>query len=89
MTIDEKIAKLRQLTGNFLFIEYYTHERADCYKIDIDDLYKRYGRHIMVLCRVEEGIEKAIDTAIKVQEDAKAEYLKRWDEEHIKTIPNT
>lgn len=82
MTIDQKIAKLRQLTGNFIFIEYYSHENDDCYKIDIDDMYKRYGRQITVLCRVEEGIEKAIDRAIKAQEDAKAEFRKKWDEEN-------
>jgi hypothetical protein len=42
---------------NPIFIEYYSHEKCDCYKIL--NPFTRYKRHIIVLCKVSEGLEKA------------------------------
>ena len=52
---------------NPLFIEYYSHTQCDCYKIDLP--WTRYAKDTLVLCAVEEGIEKA--NAIAEREIAK------------------
>lgn len=62
--IDVKIQELRSLTSNFIFIEYYSHESADCWKIDNE--FTEYARDKLVLCRVDEGIEKALDIALDI-----------------------
>jgi hypothetical protein len=61
--IDEKIIKLRGVTSNFIYIEYYSHEQSDCWKIDNE--FSAYSKDKFVLCRFDEGIEKALDLAIK------------------------
>ena len=62
-TIDDKINKLRYVTSNFLFIEYYSHNQCDMWKIKNE--YTHYASSKLVLCPVYEGIEKALDLAIK------------------------
>lgn len=61
--IDKKIAKLREITSNFLYIEYYPHEQTECWKIDNE--FTPYRRDKLVLCRLDEGFEKALDLAIE------------------------
>ena len=63
MKIDKLINKLRSLTDNFLFIEYYSHENFDCYKI-LDE-YSNFKETKIVLCRIDEGFELALRGAIK------------------------
>jgi hypothetical protein len=62
-TIDNKIDELRDVTSNFLFIEYYSHTQCDMWKIMNE--YTHYKSDKLVLCQVDEGIEKALDLAIK------------------------
>jgi hypothetical protein len=42
---------------NPIFIEYYSHEGCDCYKVLIP--WSRFNQEKIVLCRVEEGIDRA------------------------------
>lgn len=42
---------------NPIFIEYYSHEAADCYKILLP--WPIYHEEKVVLCKVSEGLEKA------------------------------
>lgn len=61
--IDTKIVQLRTLTDNFLFIEFYTHTNCEMYKIE--NVYTDYKKYVLVLSKVTEGIEKALDLAIE------------------------
>ena len=70
--IDEKITKLREITSNFLYIEYYSHEQTECWKIDNE--FTAYNRNKLVLCRLDEGIEKALDLAIEHIGERKLEF---------------
>jgi hypothetical protein len=56
---------------NPIFIEYYSHESCPCYKMCLP--YTSYREEKLVLCRMDEGIEKA-------KEIAKRELLKRIEE---------
>jgi hypothetical protein len=49
---------------NPIYIDYYSHENCDCYKIDIP--WTCYAQDIRVLCRVDEGIETARCLAIGI-----------------------
>lgn len=46
-----------------IFIEYYSHEGCDCYKIL--NPYTKYREEKIVLGRVDEGLEKAKAGAVK------------------------
>jgi hypothetical protein len=46
-----------------IYVAYYSHENADCYKIDLP--FSQYGCETLVLCKVSEGLEKAKDIARK------------------------
>ena len=61
--IDLKILELRKLTTNFLFIEYYPHTNCEMWKILNE--YTTYKQDKLVLCSLDEGIEKALDLAIE------------------------
>jgi hypothetical protein len=74
MTIDEKIAKLLSITSNFPLVEYYSHERADCFKILNE--YTSFREDKIVLCLVSDGFEKALDIAIEQISTAKDAYSK-------------
>jgi len=63
-TIDNKIHQLLAVTSNFLYIEYYSHANALCYKID--NPYTDFKKDIVVLNTVDEGFESALDLAIKI-----------------------
>lgn len=60
-SIDRKIEKLMGLTMQFIFIEHYTHTGEAMYKIL--NPYTDYKEEKLVLCSVNEGIEKALDMA--------------------------
>ena len=62
--IDKNIAELRELTSEFIFIEYYSHENCDCYKILNE--FTSYNQDKIVVARIDEGIEKAIQRAIEI-----------------------
>lgn len=81
--IDRKINKLRQHTSNFLFIEYYSHEGCECYKILNE--HTKYGEDKRVLCPVDEGFSKALDIAISAIIAAKQKIL---DEHNALKHPN-
>lgn len=72
--IDQKIVELRKLTDRFLFIDYYSHERCDMYKINNE--YTKYRLDTRVLCPVSDGIEKALDLAIAEITKLKQEFEK-------------
>jgi hypothetical protein len=46
---------------NPIYIQYYSHEGTDCYKIDLP--YTPYRKDTRVLCRVDEGLELAKERA--------------------------
>lgn len=77
MKIDDKILKLRDLTSNFLFIEYYSHENCDMYKILNE--YTHYNKDKLVLCKVSDGIELAVDSAIEQMTKIKSEFFGEKD----------
>jgi hypothetical protein len=47
-----------------IYIEYYSHECADCFKIDLP--WSIYANHTIVLCRVRDGYPLAVKNARKV-----------------------
>ncbi|MCK9154506.1 MAG: hypothetical protein M0P12_00180 [Paludibacteraceae bacterium] len=53
---------------NPIYVEYYSHLGEDCYKIDIPWI--NYHKYTLVLCPVNEGIEKAKLVAEKAIKDA-------------------
>ncbi len=46
---------------NPIYIQYYSHEKSLCYKIDLP--YTNYDKDIRVLCKVSDGYEKARELA--------------------------
>ena len=52
-----------KLTTNFLFIEYYSHTNAVMFKILNE--FTTYKEDKVVLCKMSDGIEKALDLAIE------------------------
>ena len=48
---------------NPIYIEYAIHEQCDCYKID--NPWTLYKKETMILCKVEDGLEKAKRIAIE------------------------
>lgn len=59
--------------NNPIFIEYYSHIDAYCYKINIP--WTKYKTHTVVLCPIEEGIKKARQLALRVLLDNLKEAL--------------
>lgn len=70
--INKKITQLHEITSNFLYIEYYSHENTECWKIDNE--FTKYRSDKLVLCRLDEGIEKALDLAIEQIGKKKSEF---------------
>ncbi len=58
---------------NPIFIEYYSHEKCDCYKVR--NPFTAYAKHTVVLCRVDEGIDKAKQLCAEVLSGALADAL--------------
>lgn len=50
--------------SNPIFIEYYSHEGCDCYKTL--NPWTDYNKETIVLCRIDEGLEKAKTLCIQV-----------------------
>jgi len=72
-SIDRKIEKLMDLTMQFIFIEHYTHTGEAMYKIL--NPYTDYREEKLVLCSVNEGIEKAIDMAYEQIKQKRDSYF--------------
>ena len=49
---------------NPIYIDYYSHEKSDCYKINLP--WTRYCHDVIVLCKVSEGLKKAKKIAHEV-----------------------
>lgn len=75
--IDKKINQLRELTSNFLLIEYYSHTGCDMYKILNEFTF--YNKDKLVLCPVSEGIETALDLALEHLQKRKAQHRKSFN----------
>ena len=58
---------------NPIFIEYYTHEKCDCYKIL--NPFTGYRQEKLVLCKVDEGLDLAKERAKKYLVDNLYEAL--------------
>lgn len=71
--IDLKINHLLELTDEFIFPAYYSHEGKPMWKIK--NVYTNYAGETLVLCGVDEGIEKALDLAIEYISKAKFEFF--------------
>lgn len=76
--IDRKINKLRQHTTNFPFIEYYSHEGCDCYKILNE--HTKFAEDKIVLCPVDQGFSKALTLAIDAIITCKQQILDEYNE---------
>ena len=63
--------------SNPIYIEYYCHENADCYKIDLP--WGRYSKDTRVLCKVSSGYEYAQLLAVGI--------IMRHMQEEIKEDP--
>ena len=52
---------------NPIFIEYYSHEGCDCYKINLP--WPKFAQEKIVLCRVDQGLDwaKTIATGVIVE----------------------
>jgi len=72
-SIDRKIEKLIDLTMQFIFIEHYTHTGEAMYKIL--NPYTNYKEEKLVLCSVNEGIEKALDIAYEQIKQKRDSYF--------------
>lgn len=71
--IDEKIKQLLEITDQFIFIEHYTHTGEKMYKIE--NHFTNYAKETLVLCKVSQGIEMALDLAIQEIEIRKKEFF--------------
>jgi hypothetical protein len=50
--------------SNPIYREYYSHENADCYKIDLP--WSDYRKDTRVLCKVSEGYDYAVTLAVGI-----------------------
>lgn len=60
--------------ANPIYIEYYSHERSNCYKVK--NPWTRYASETIVLCKVSDGIDKAKELCIKVLNEKMLEAFK-------------
>ena len=72
-SIDQKVEKLMDLTMQFIFIEHYTHTGEAMYKIL--NPYTNFREEKLVLCHVNEGIEKALDIAYEQIKQKRESYF--------------
>jgi hypothetical protein len=61
--LDQKIKELILLNGKFVYPEYYTHTNSFMWKIE--NTYTPFEKDVLVLCPLSDGIERAIDLAIR------------------------
>ncbi len=71
-SIDEKIKKLKSITSEFLFVEFYSHTNCEMWKILNE--YTKFQEEKLVLHSLEEGFEKSLDLAIEQIERKKMEF---------------
>ena len=50
-------------TKDPIFVDYYTHENSDCFKINLP--FTAYNKDTLVLCPVSEGLKKAKELALE------------------------
>lgn len=72
-SIEQLVKELYEITDNFPYIEYYSHENGDCFKIDNE--YTQYAKDKIVLCKVSEGIKIALALAVKTIKNRKDNYF--------------
>jgi hypothetical protein len=70
---ENKVKKLLSLSDEFIFPEFYSHTNETMWKVK--NIYTQWNKEIIVLCSVYDGIEKAIDLAIKHISDAKNKFF--------------
>ena len=61
--VDVKIAELLKITDEFIFPAHYSH--TECLMWKIENVFTKWGGETLVLCPIDEGIEKALDLAIE------------------------
>ena len=61
--VEKKALELLELTDEFIFPSFYSHTGKKMWKIS--NVYTKYGEETLVLCGVDEGIERAIELAIE------------------------
>ena len=72
--INNKINQLLSLSDEFIFPSHYSHTNKLMWKIS--NVYTKYGGETLVLCGVDEGMEKALDLAIEHISAAKEKFYK-------------
>ena len=72
-TIDDKIKQLREITTELPYIEFCAHNGCDMWKIN--NIYSEFNKDNLVLCNLEDGLEYALDLAISIFGEFKAEYF--------------
>lgn len=71
-TIDSKISSLLEITDEFVFPAYYSN--TNCVMWKISNPFTELAGETLVLCPISEGIEKAIDLAIKHIGDKRVKF---------------
>lgn len=71
--IQNKVDQLLKLTNNFVYPEYYSHTSQVMWKIDNE--YTDLRKDTLVLCTLGEGLEKALNYAIKNIQVKKALWI--------------
>lgn len=70
--IDAKITLLLSYGVGLPFVEWYSHENADCFKIL--NPYTEYREEKLVLCTVERGFTQAINIALLKAHEWRKKY---------------
>lgn len=77
--IDVKVLELLEITDEFLFPAYYSHEDKVMWKIS--NVFTDYNSETLVLCPVTDGISLALDLAITEISKRRDLYYGRQKEE--------
>lgn len=77
------------LGRNPIFVEYYSHEGCNCYKLNLP--WPRYAEEKVVLCRESAGFDRAREIAVEILHDYIGVVLKRPNTVlgHTGAKPNT
>lgn len=80
-TTNQLVKELEKITSEFIFVEWYSHESSDCYKIV--NVYTDFGKDTIVLCKRSDGIRLALKLAIIQIHKCFKEYygysFKEWE----------
>ena len=71
--LNKKIRELVELNGDFLYIEYYSHEQKVCWKINNNFTY--FNKDVIVLGTLEEDFMTILEKAINVIQKRKSEFF--------------